>query len=90
MEVVSPTSVAAPCRLEETEMQIIGATGEIFSRLQTASATGATMSTVATLSTKAEMIPAKRDSTTTSHFTLCTWLISLSEMRCGILDSINR
>ena len=39
MDVVSPTSVAAPCRLEETAMQMSSATGEIFSFLAMDSAT---------------------------------------------------
>ena len=67
MEVVSPTSVAAPCRLEETAMAITSGTGEIFSCFATASPTGATISTVATLSTKAEITPANRPSTTAAH-----------------------
>ena len=37
---VSPTSVAAPCRFEETEMQMMAGTGEISRRLQMARATG--------------------------------------------------
>ena len=61
MEVVSPTRVAAPCRLEETAMDRIIPTGLIFSFRQMASPTGATISTVATLSIKALMMPAKRD-----------------------------
>ena len=61
IDVVSPTRVAAPCRLEETAMDRIMGTGEIFSFLQTAIPTGATMRTVATLSTKAEITPAKSD-----------------------------
>ena len=61
MEVVSPTSVAAPWRLEETAMLISIPTGLIFSFLQTARPTGATIRTVATLSMKAEMTPANRD-----------------------------
>ena len=90
IEVVSPTSVAAPCRLEETAMQITAGTGEIRRRLQMASATGATMSTVATLSTKAEMIPAKRDSATTIQRTECTREMIMSLKRPGIFDSMKR
>ena len=55
IDVVSPTSVAAPCRLEETAIERIIGTGEIFSFLQIAMPTGATISTVATLSINAEM-----------------------------------
>ena len=61
MEVVSPTRVAAPWRLEETAMDRIIPTGLIFSFRHTAMPTGATMSTVATLLIKAEMTPEKRD-----------------------------
>ena len=51
-------------------------TGEVFTFLQKASATGAIISTVATLSTKAETIPAKRESATTTHF-----ILGILEMR---------
>ena len=61
MEVVSPTRVAAPCRLEETAMASSIPTGLILSFLQMARPTGAIISTVATLSMKAETIPAKSD-----------------------------
>ena len=90
MDVVSPTSVAAPCRLEEMAMQMMAGTGEMCSFLHRASATGATISTVATLSTKAEITPANRDSTTTSHLTLWIWETRMSLIRWGILDSMNR
>ena len=90
MEVVSPTRVAAPWRLEEMAMQIIAETGEIFSFLHRARATGATINTVATLSTKAEMSPENRDSITISHLTLWMWETRRSLMRWGILDSMNR
>ena len=69
MDVVSPTSVAAPCKLEETAMDRIIGTGLIFSFLQTAMPTGATMRTVATLSMKAEIMPAKRDMKIVTHMT---------------------
>ena len=65
-------------------------TGLIFSRLEMAMATGATISTVATLSTKAEMSPANRASITTAHFTLGTWARRISAIRAGIRDSMNR
>ena len=59
--VVSPTSVAAPCKLDDTAMAMSTGTGE---SLQLAgrwpSPTGATISTVATLSTKALMNPASK------------------------------
>ena len=67
MAVVSPTSVAAPCRLLETAMAIIKGTELVFSFLQISSATGATIRTVATLSTNAEMIPANSARHTAAH-----------------------
>ena len=45
------------------------ATGEIFSFLQIARATGATIYTVATLSIKAEIMPEKRDIKIVVHIT---------------------
>ena len=82
---VSPTRVAAPWRLEETAMAMIMGTGLIFNRLEMAMATGATMRTVATLSTNA----ANRASITTAHLTLGTWARSTSAIRAGIRDSMN-
>ena len=61
MEVVSPTSVAAPCRLEETAIHRIMGTGEMPREVQIARPTGAIIRTVATLSIKAETRPAKSD-----------------------------
>ena len=90
MLVVSPTRVAAPCRLEETAMEMRTGTGEILSLRAMARPTGATMSTVATLSTKALMTPAKRASIHTAHFTLGTRTMSSSASRAGILLSIKR
>ena len=71
-------------------MDIITGTGEILSFFDIASPMGATMSTVATLSTKALITPAKRAKTVTAHFTFGTLEISTSERRAGILLSINR
>ena len=88
MEVVSPTSVAAPCRFEETEMVISMGTGEVFSFLQIASATGAIISTVATLSTKALTAPAKRLMDTAAHCAFLHLDRSRSAMRLGILESM--
>ena len=90
IEVVSPTSVAAPWRFEDIAMQIIEGTGEISSFLQKAIATGAIISTVATLSTKAETMPAKSERATTTHLTFGIFEIRISDMSCGILDSIKR
>ena len=90
IDVVSPTSVAAPCRFEETAMQMMLDTGEILTFLQKASATGAIIRTVATLSTKAEIMPANRDIATTAHLTLGILEMSTSDISCGILDSMKR
>ena len=89
MLVVSPTIVAAPCKLEETAMAINTGTGDIFSFLDMASPTGATIRTVATLSTKALIIPANNARTVTAHFTFGTLDINISARRAGILLSIN-
>ena len=65
-------------------MEIMNGTGLVSSFLQTAMATGATIRTVATLSTKAEMIPAKRLRQTAAHCTLGTRSIIHSAMRSGL------
>ena len=78
MLVVSPTMVAAPCRFEETAMAISTGTGEIFNLREMARPTGATISTVATLSTKALITPANSASTVTAHLTLGTRTMSCS------------
>ena len=90
MLVVSPTSVAAPCRLEDTAMAVSTGTGEIFSFRAIASPTGATIKTVATLSTKALMTPAKSASIETAHLTFGTRAISSSARRSGIRLSMKR
>ena len=90
IEVVSPTRVAAPCRLDDTAIAIIIPTGLIFSLREISRAIGAIMSTVATLSIKAETIPANRDSDTMVHFTLGTFSRMMSAISAGILDSISR
>ena len=88
MEVVSPTSVAAPCRLEETAIARSIDTGLIFSFLHIASPTGAIINTVATLSIKAETAPAKRDIRIITHITVGHFSKIISAKRFGILDSI--
>ena len=90
MLVVSPTSVAAPCKLDDTAMAMSTGTGDSFSRRAMASPTGATISTVATLSTKALMNPASKASTDTAHRTSGTWAMSSSASRAGILLWIKR
>ncbi len=87
--VVSPTSVAAPCRLEDTAMAISTGTGEILSLREIASPTGATISSVATLSTKALTTPANRLSAVTAHRTFGTFAIISSARRAGMRLSMN-
>ena len=88
MEVVSPTSVAAPWRLEETEMAMSSGTGDMPSRFAMARPTGAIMRTVATLSTKADTIPAKSESAAAAHMTFGVFRSSRSAMRPGMRDSM--
>ena len=90
MLVVSPTRVAAPWRLEETAIEIRTGTGEIFSLREMARPTGATIRTVATLSTKALITPAKRARAQTAHFTLGTLVIRISASLAGMRLSIKR
>ena len=71
-------------------MARMGATGEIFSFLAMATPTGASISTVATLSTKADTRPANRARAMMSHFTLGSRATSRSDRRLGMLDRINR
>ena len=87
---VSPTMVAAPWRLEDTAMAMRTGTGDIFSFLEIARPMGATMSTVATLSTNALITPANRDSTVTAHLISGTLEINISASRAGMRLSINR
>ena len=68
----------------------MGFTGDMFSFFDNTIAMGASIKTVATLSIKAEIKPAKRDRHTIIHFTSGTLFIILSAMRCGILDSVKR
>ena len=89
IDVVSPTSVAAPCKLDETAMQMRSATGLVPRRVAMASATGATIRTVATLSTNAEIKPANTDSATATHMTFGVFFSSRSAMRSGIFDVMN-
>ena len=89
MDVVSPTSVAAPCRLLDTAIEMIMGTGLVLIFFATASPTGATMSTVATLSTNAEIRPENRLSATMAHWTFGVIFSSPSAMRRGILLSMN-
>ena len=64
-------------------------TGLVLSFLQISIAIGATINTVATLSTKAEITPANSASATAAIWTLGTFSIIMSARRAGILLSIN-
>ncbi len=81
--------VAAPWRLDDTDIAIMPGTGDIFNFLDIVSATGATIRTVATLSIKAEIIPAKRDREMIAHLTFGILVIIISARSEGIFDSIN-
>ena len=87
---MSPTRVAAPCRFEDTAMQMIGPIGDMFCFLHTARAMGATISTVATLSINADTTPANTDIATTAARTFLNLDNITSAMRIGILDSMKR
>ena len=76
--------------MEETAIERIIGTGEIFSFLQMAMPTGATISTVATLSINAEINPENRDIRMMSHMTVLALSISTSAIRLGIFDSIKK
>ena len=71
-------------------MAISTGTGEIFSLREMASPMGATISTVATLSTNALMMPANSASAVTAHLTSGTFEMSTSASLAGILLSTNR
>ena len=88
IDVVSPTSVAAPCRFDETAIARIIGTGEIFSFLQIAIPTGATISTVATLSINAEMNPENSDMRMMTHMTVGALSRRISAIRLGIFERI--
>ena len=64
-------------------------TGFIFSFLQISIPTGASIRTVATLSTNAEIRPENRLSATMAHWTFGVIFSSPSAMRRGILLSMN-
>ena len=71
-------------------MQMMAGTGEIFRRLQMARATGAIISTVATLSTKAEISPAKSERARTIHLTELTRAMMKSLSCIGMRESMKR
>ena len=88
IEVVSPTSVAAPWRFEETAIDSVIGTGDTSSLRQMASPTGATMSTVATLSTNAEINPENNDMKIMTIIMFLDLSRSMSASLFGILESI--
>jgi len=88
IDVVSPTSVAAPSRLEPIAIAMIAGTGEIFNLREMVMAIGATMSTVATLSTNAEMTAANTDKAMMATFRLGDFSMILSARSAGIFDSM--
>ena len=90
IDVVSPTSVAAPCRFDETEMQMSICTGEVLSCFATARPIGAIIRTVATLSIKAEIKPENSEISTTAHMVFGAMRSSRSAMRSGIFDSMKK
>ena len=71
-------------------MQISMATGEIFNCFATARPMGAIISTVATLSIKAEMKPENREMKTTAHMVLGAMRRSFSAMTSGILEAMKK
>ena len=73
----------------KTETAITKGTGEIFVFFAISKAIGATIKTVATLSTKAETIPANAANRIMAHLVEETLLIIQSANNAGIPDSIN-
>ena len=80
----------APSKLENIDIDINEGTGDIFSFLDIAIATGAIISTVATLSIKALTIADVTASKTFIHLTLGDIFIIKSDILLGILLSINK
>ena len=69
---------------------MMGATGDMFCFLHIAKATGATISTVATLSIKADTTPAKTAIATIAIFTFLNFESITSAMRIGIFDAMKK
>ena len=90
MDVVSPTRVAAPCKLEETATVKTVLIGETLNLFAISRAIGATIKTVATLSIKAETSPENNASATNISFTSLSLFTSISATLAGIFDSIHR
>ena len=88
MDVVSPTSVAAPCRLDDTATAIITGIGDTSAFFATAMPIGAIISTVATLSINAETTPLNTASSTNAMTAFGTFFIRLSASLLGIPESV--
>ncbi len=85
----SPIRVAVPCRLEAMARAIRKVTGETFSRRDISRAMGATISTVATFSTKAEMTLVSAQIHSTATPTVEERLTSRAARRAGTRDRMN-
>ena len=82
----SPTSVAVPCRFEDKHIPRIKGTGETLSLRDTSNAIGATMSTVAIFSTKAEIIPLNADNQMIAQTRLFDLSMIASAIYAGIFE----
>ncbi len=85
----SPTSVAVPCKFDEIAIPISTGTGDAFKRCAIASAIGATISTVATLSTNAEIPDANAQSQSIATPAVLDRRINQSANQVGTFDLIN-
>jgi hypothetical protein len=70
-------------------MAIMLLTGDILSFFAISKATGATIKTVATLSTNAEIMPANNDNDIIAHLTFGIFSRMISASNAGIFDSMN-
>jgi len=82
----SPTKVAVPSRFDITAKPIIKFAGLSFSFLQRAKAIGAITKTVATFSTKMEMIPVIAKIRTIAIPVLGEYLMIMSATRDGAME----
>jgi len=85
----SPTKVAVPSRFDMTASPIIKLVGLIFSFLQSARAIGAITRTVATFSTKIEIIPVITRIATIAKPVFLLEFTMESAMRAGTFEYIN-
>ena len=86
----SPMRVAVPCRLLDRAMAIIIVAGFMLSFLARARAMGATIKTVATFSTKAEMNPVSTQMRRIAQAVFLALLTMISAMKAGTRLSMNR